>query len=374
MLELLCLPIELLEQVFLAQEDIKDMISFAFTCSRMHKILSQPRMWRNILGKVMKDNNPTITVNLRFEIEMLMKFLKTVGEHYKTINIILLHETICEIYPGSIALEAETMEEDEEEEKVWSRVTVICSLSSQPHHVSVLGLQLLSLTEGESDGHNVQVIKLGQPAFLQEILACLGSSRPRLEVEGTTCYITEKEGRRLGDFLERCSSWRLGMLVLEIGVGDGTWQRLARAAAKGRLEILWTGRKVVGRGRLEEVRRLWEKTEGSWVVGGEVQQGWQSIQNIHKSRRRECCWNNQFLLHAWQTAVEFFLLCLPYVGWEISNPVLRCILSYNFHLFNCLILVHLISKFICLKTHQVSCYLAPQCHSAFCLLLVRLLG
>ena len=387
MLELLCLSTELLEQVFLAQTDIKDIISLAFSCSRLHKILSQPRMWRNILGKVMRDNNSTITVNLRFEVEILMKFKNTIEEPYKSMNTMILHDTICEMYPGSQAMESETREGEEEEGRVRmedktadarSSVMVICSLSPQPHQVSVPGLQLLSLTEGESSSHIVQVIKLGQPAFFQDTLCCLGSSRPRLEVEGTVYCRTEEEGRQLADLLERCSSWRVGVLVLGPGVGGGTWQGLAREAGRGRLEGVRTGKKVVGRGNLEEVRELWEKTEGIWVVGGEVQGGWQSIQNIHRTRLSECCSNNHFLLFGWQIAVSIFILCLnrllQYVGWEMLNTVLWCIFYYHFQFLTCVQFVHLVLELSCLKRHRVSCYLTPQCHSAYCLALVRLLG
>ena len=69
MLELLCLSTEILEQVFLALVDMKDMVSLGFTRSRLHRILEPPRMSRNILagarilGEVTKDNNPTITMN-----------------------------------------------------------------------------------------------------------------------------------------------------------------------------------------------------------------------------------------------------------------------------------------------------------------------
>ena len=68
-------------------------------------ILSQPRMCRNILAKarmaakVTKDNNPTIAMNF-LEVEMLMKFLKTTEEPYKFLNTILLHDTVCQLYPG----------------------------------------------------------------------------------------------------------------------------------------------------------------------------------------------------------------------------------------------------------------------------------
>ena len=76
---LLWLSTEILEQVFLDQSDMKDIVSLGFTCSRLHRILEQPWMWRNILAKVVKDNNPTITLNFA-EVEMLMKFLKTTDE------------------------------------------------------------------------------------------------------------------------------------------------------------------------------------------------------------------------------------------------------------------------------------------------------
>ena len=108
---LLCLSTELLEQVFLAQGDLKDIISLGFTCSRLHSILEQPRMWRIILararnvGKVSKINNLRIAMDFT-KVEMLMKFLKTTDEPYKFLNTILLHDTICQLYPGEEVEEA----------------------------------------------------------------------------------------------------------------------------------------------------------------------------------------------------------------------------------------------------------------------------
>ena len=114
-------------------------------------------MWRNILAKVVKDNNPTITLDFA-EVEMLMKFLKTTDEPSKFFNTILLHDTICQLYPG---------EEEEEWEVFWwkdlskAKRSVIVSCSPQPHHVSVLGQKLLALTDGQGFRHIVKAFKLG---------------------------------------------------------------------------------------------------------------------------------------------------------------------------------------------------------------------
>ena len=45
------LPAELLEQIFLQQEDGEDMISLASSSPRLHQVLAQPRVWRNLLAK-----------------------------------------------------------------------------------------------------------------------------------------------------------------------------------------------------------------------------------------------------------------------------------------------------------------------------------
>ena len=63
------------------------------------------------------------------------------------------------MYPG---------EEEEEHEVFWWEdlaeakrcVIVSCSLSLQPHHVSVLGQKLLALTDGEGFRHIVKEFKL----------------------------------------------------------------------------------------------------------------------------------------------------------------------------------------------------------------------
>ena len=100
-----------------------------------------------------------------------------------------------------------------------------------------------------------------------------------MEITGTVSCTTEEEGQALVSLLERCSSWRVGELDLEAGVGRKAWQGLGKAASRGRLEEVRSRREVVGRGRREDVRKVWEKTRRSWVVEGR-QVAWPEIKQI----------------------------------------------------------------------------------------------
>ena len=60
---------------------------------------------------------------------------------------------------------------------------------------------------------------------------------------------TEEEGRALAGLLERCSFWKLEVLKLEGDVGRETWEGMARAAGRGKVEQVNTRWEVVQRGR-----------------------------------------------------------------------------------------------------------------------------
>ena len=60
-----------------------------------------------------------------------------------------------------------------------------------------------------------------------------------------SCY-TEEEGRALTSLLEGCTAWKVEHLAIRGEAGGQTWERLARAAARGKVKHVLTGVEVVG--------------------------------------------------------------------------------------------------------------------------------
>ena len=293
MVVLLDLSTEILEQIFFQQYHVEDMVSLGTTCFRLHQVLSKPNIWRDLLTKaqlVTVDNSKGLIkksykVNLPI-MQMLMSFLKTIDDPWDV--QFLLHDQICMLYPGLPG----------------SSVSVSCLLPIGFHTVSSLGLQLLALT-GE-EGHRIDTVHLekGGPIIgtLSSLAFLAGQIAPveDLEITGTVCCTTEEEGQALVSLLKRCSSWRLGELDLEDGVGREAWQGLGKAASCGRLEEVRARREVVESGRREDLRKVWEKTVGSWLMEGR-QVAWPEIEQIsmtwvQKVKRVLCCQIQQILL------------------------------------------------------------------------------
>ena len=336
------LPTELLEQIFLHQDAVEDMLSLGSSSIRLHQVLTQPRIWRNLLAKAnlitvvkkkMKDP-PGIRSSSRLNrslIQKLMVFLKAT-EHGELL-LSLLRDNTCQFHPGSTN---------------GPSVSVSLPLQPGPRCVSVLGLLLLAYTEGQGQGPTILTVKMvlgpgthtvtaqgvglqvgeeqgnrispgerGPPASLLGALACLVSLQEEpvsdLEVTSTISCSTEEEGRALAHLLESSTSWRLRELVLEGGVGREAWQGLGRAAGQGRLEEVRTGRRVMGRGKKEDVRRVWESTRGDWVVDGR-QQGWGEIEpvfttGIQKVKRILCLSTPESILILLVVILSAIFLC-----------------------------------------------------------------
>ena len=282
MVGLLDLSSEMLEQVFLQQDDAEDMISLGSSCSRLHQVISKPNIWRNLLAKAKmvtviedkKNNTPRTEACYMVNsvvVKMLMEFLKTVGAQKLLGGI--LHETICELYPGTFPLVADM----KKEHLPGSSVTVRCCLKRCLHCVSVLGLQLLAITGGEGASQKIITVQLEEPASLLGTLSSLVALQEApvafLWMKNTISCSTEEEGKTLGSLLNRFGEWTLETLVLEGGVARGTWDLLGRAATCGRLWEVRTDQEVVMRGRQEDVIRLRSKTRRAWLVA-ERQAAW----------------------------------------------------------------------------------------------------
>ena len=145
------LPTELLEQIFLHQEGAKDMISLSSSSPRLHQVLSQPRIWRNMLAKAdmvtgVKKKTVTESIVNYSLIQMVSVFLKAAADPEVLLG--LLHSTICQLHPGVLQ---------------GSSVTVLLPLLPGPHSVSVLGLVLLALTEGQGQGPTILTVRMAGP-------------------------------------------------------------------------------------------------------------------------------------------------------------------------------------------------------------------
>ena len=264
MAELLDLPSELLEQIFFMLEDVPDMLSLGSSCALLSSLLSTPRLWRNLLAKtkMVQKGRWVMEDRIRKMPTQILPFMTTVSDPEALFR--LLHEAVCARFPASgPGLRQES-------------ISVTCPSHPSPHTVSGLGLQLLVATDRQGQGHTLHSLALsyvlGNGPLLLALGALAGLQEQRvteLVSSGAISCSTEEEGRALCSLLELCTTWRLEVLSLGGEVGGETWAGLGRAAARGRLGRVVAGREVVGRGRAEEVRLVWGRTEVSWLVGQE---------------------------------------------------------------------------------------------------------
>ena len=278
MASLTLLSSELLELIVFQLEEVEDVISLGSSSRRLREILSTARAWRIVLANTEMVEEGRV---LEARVRRLTAFLVSLPSSSCLLG--LLHQTICSRYPAS----SHGLREEES-------LTVSCPGQLHLQVVSGLRLQLLVLAGGREELHRVVVggirVRGGISRSLQLCLASMRGIR-ELEVTGGVSCTSEEEGRSLASLLEQCSRWRVQSLGLEGRVGGGTWEGLGRAAARGRLQGVRTGREVVGRGRGEELRAVWGSTEGGWLVEeGEEQvvidrvdgvvEGWRRIRQI----------------------------------------------------------------------------------------------
>ena len=96
------LPTELLEHIFLQQDASEDMISLGTSSTRLHQMLTKPRMWWDLLAKAqwtteiqkMNYGVPAKKVLVNYSlVDKLRNFLKTVDDRKLLLG--LLHLNIC---------------------------------------------------------------------------------------------------------------------------------------------------------------------------------------------------------------------------------------------------------------------------------------
>ena len=272
MFSLLDLCPEVLEEIVLKLEEVEDVISLGSSSSYLSKIVGQERIWRLLLsrtqlvdagqGRVMEDR-----------VRAISSFLSSLADSDAFFS--LLHRNIYERFPAFV--------------QGWSKgsITVSCPSSTQLHSVSVLGLELLALTEREGARHTVHKIKMVRisPSLLLS-LASPWDQISELVIDGFINCSTEEEGSALVSVLERCTTWTCYHLDLRRGAGEMTWEGLGREVARGRVRAVMVDREVVG--RREDLRAVWQNTEvgcvvhGKWIFRSDGEEGWRKIEEIRQ--------------------------------------------------------------------------------------------
>ena len=82
-------------------------------------------------------------------------------------------------------------------------------------------------------------------------------------------------------------------LSLRHDVGGRIWAGIGKAAHKGKVLCVYVDTEVVKRGRMEDLKLVWENTEYCWWVGqvwiykevDGTEKGWRKIKRIFESER-----------------------------------------------------------------------------------------
>ena len=161
----------------------------------------------------------------------------------------LLHKMIYERYPGHGQGDGK------------DRVIVSAPSSPQLHTVSGRGLEMLALTGRKEASHSLHEIRMHtiSPSVLIAMASLQRARRVEL-VAGQVSCSTEVEGRALASLLEGCTTWRIERLSMRGQAGGQNWERLGRAAVRGRVRIVGTTAYVVG----EAPQSIFGQSSGPW--------------------------------------------------------------------------------------------------------------
>ena len=282
---LMDLPCEVLEEIVLKLEDVEDVISLGSSSIHLTRIVDQNRLWRVLMAKIELVDDDRVRID---QIRKITSFVSSLSNSEAIFS--LLNQRVCEIYHATgQGWEDDIINMDEES------IDVSLPGDLQHHSVSVLGLEVLALIGREAANweaaglkvHNVNVFEIS-PSHLLSLASLQRDQIPEMSILWILCT-SEDEGAALFSLLERCSAWSLGRLCLGGWAGGQTWQRLGREAARGRLRGVETGREEVRRGRREDLRAVWGRTEVGWWVDEEVilknggeEEGWKKIEEMIK--------------------------------------------------------------------------------------------
>ena len=280
------LPGELLEMVFLVLDPVSA-LSLGSCSIRLQGLVSQPFIFEMVLNKVKFD----VKKNDEEEAEEEERMADNEELIRKIMNFIAKHPD-----PEPLATILQDMITKQFPDRGGPRWKEMMTLGRTPHHplsVNVEGLLLLSQAKTGLRLGTCQVGMGSGKIISGALLVALSSLADEMwGVELEAFYLdcsTEEEGAALAHLLACCSSWSLDNLSLSGGVGEGVWAGLARR--RGKVGVANLEVDVVRRGRLEDVRNVWESTEVGWSVGreavwkrGGLEEGWSKIVEWRESR------------------------------------------------------------------------------------------
>ena len=246
---LLDLSLEILEMMVLKLDSAEDVIRLGSSCRDLARTVGQEGIWRGIFSKTeLVDDGGDIREDL---VRRITTFLTSLDNREAIFS--LLHQTIYEHYPATSS----------------HYFTVSFPPSPQLQSVSDLGLELLALTGRQEARHKVHKVKVSgiSPSLLTSLASLMKERITALEVTSFIYCRTEDEAKALVSLLEGCSTWRVKVLDLYGEVRGQTWQGLGRQMARGRVKEVRIRREMVGnvgKGRGEDIRAVWEKTE-EWI-------------------------------------------------------------------------------------------------------------
>ena len=106
---------------------------------------------------------------------------------------------------------------------------------------------MLVLARRKEASHSLHEIRMH--TISPSVLIAMASQQRAERVERVAGHVscsTEVEGGALASLLEGCTTWRIEKLSMRGQAGGRNWERLGRAAARGRVRIVGTTADVVG--------------------------------------------------------------------------------------------------------------------------------
>ena len=273
---LLDLSLEIREMIVLKLESVEDVISLGSSCRDLARTVGQEWIWRGFFSQIeLVYSGGQIREDL---VRRITNFLTILDNRDAIFS--LLHRTIYWRHPATTL-------------GCRGYYTVSFPPSPRLHLVSDTGMELLALAGREDARHMVHKVKVLEisPSLLLSLASLMKERITELEVASIYCG-TEDDGRALVSLLGGCSSWTVKDLALNGEVGGQTWEALGREVVMGRVKEVWTTREVVGRGRREDLRAVWENTKVGWMVedewisksdaeeGKEEEEGWREIEEM----------------------------------------------------------------------------------------------
>ena len=283
------LPVELVEEL-VSHLDLSASLALTSLLPTVHQVVAQERVWAALVSRTRLDS---------VDLAGVSSYLATVGQPEPL--LLLLLDALAARYPVDAYGDSNLMVRRGGPHTTSSPTSPCTSLCPSALGAMVeLGRSGLAaacpVVEVRVQGYRVEGALL---ASLADWVELQQEEVQVLEV-GSLQADTEEEVRWCTRLLERCTEWRVEGKLVAWEVGEEGWRGLARAMARGKVQYLTTGREEVARGRREDVRRVWEGTQGWWWVDGEVVEAWEEVEEVLAMGQEE--WRARLDRHCnWET-------------------------------------------------------------------------